>query len=186
MDSFAGSEPREFIPFYLGIDANGQPVQESTENNGIGNEPGAANSQAAQETNSTSVNEGVLVSSQQTSCPLITRELPPTSIEIIEDAGSQSSSTQGNTEGTRIDLLTTMDPASQSPHSPDYSPSLINMLASDQSSSEESIQSYFARKVKCTEGDASTFGLEEHSWKLAIPTVLSYRSVFPVPPKRQC
>ena len=69
MDSFAGSEPREFIPFYLGIDANGQPVQESTENNGIENEPGAANSQAAQETSSTSVNEGVLVSSQQTSSP---------------------------------------------------------------------------------------------------------------------
>ena len=51
-----------------------------------------------------------------------------------------------------------MDPASQPPHSPDYSPSLINMLASDQSSSEESIQSYFTRKVRCTEGDASKNG----------------------------
>ena len=158
MDSFAGNEPREFIPFYLGIDANGQPVQESTENNGIENEPGAANSQTAQETSSTSVKEGVLVSSQQTSSPLITCKLPPTSIEIIEDSGSQSSSTQGNIEGTRVDPLTTMDPASQPPHSPDYSPSLINMLASDQSSSEESIQSYFTRKVRCTEGDASNNG----------------------------
>ena len=42
---------------------------------------------------------------------------------------------------------------SQPPHWPDYSPSLINMLASDHSSSEESIQSYFARKIKYKEGE---------------------------------
>ena len=47
---------------------------------------------------------------------------------------------------------------SQPPHSPDYSPSLISIIASDHSSSGESIQSYFARKIKCKEGEETNEG----------------------------
>ena len=113
---------------------------------------------SAQRTVGTDSIEGALTSTQQPSHQAITRELPPSSIEIIEDAGSQTSSIKGSTEGTKADLLTTRDPVSQPPHSPGYSPSLINMLASDRSSSGESIQSYFARKIKCKEDEETNEG----------------------------
>ena len=44
--------------------------------------------------------------------------------------------------------VTERAPASQRPHSPDYSPSLINLLASDNSRPGESIKAKLARKMR--------------------------------------
>ena len=45
--------------------------------------------------------------------------------------------------------------------SPDHSPSLINLLASDNSSSEESVRAYFARKVNFMEMEATKRSLTD-------------------------
>ena len=48
--------------------------------------------------------------------------------------------------------VTEPDPMSQRPQSPDYSPSLLRLLRTDNSSSGESFQAYLARKfVDCKE-----------------------------------
>ena len=71
----------------------------------------------------------------------------PTAIEIIEESSSQTSGTQETEGGVSPDTLTEMDPKAQGLQSPDYSPSLLKLLGSDPSSSEESMQAYLSRKL---------------------------------------
>ena len=122
MYSFAGREPRDTISFYLENEANGQPGKKSNENNDISTNPEAINPNAAQETAGIDPIEGAIASTQQPSHQTAVHELLPSSIEIIEDGASQTSSIHESTDGTKVDLLTTRDPASQPPHSPDNSP----------------------------------------------------------------
>ena len=144
MDSIAGSEPRETIPFYLAKGANTQPAQTSTGNNEIGAIPEAVNSNAAQETAGTNPVVGISTSTQLPLPQTSSHELLPSGIEIIEDISSQSSSGHECSGRSSVDLPTTRDLASQLPQSPDHSSSLIKMLASDNKSSGESVQAYFS------------------------------------------
>ena len=100
-DSFAGRESREFIPFYLGNEANGQPAQRSAENTDLSTVPEVLNPNAAQVTAGSDPTEGALATTQEPSHQTIARELPPSSIEIIEDAGSQTYSVHESSEGTK-------------------------------------------------------------------------------------
>ena len=71
----------------------------------------------------------------------------PTAIEIFEESSSRTSGTQETEGGVSPDTLTEMDPKAQGLQSPDYSPSLLELLGSDASSSEESMQAYLSRKL---------------------------------------
>ena len=50
MDSYAGSEPREFIPFYLEKEPNGQPNQTATASNNMSSGTGITEDVATNET----------------------------------------------------------------------------------------------------------------------------------------
>ena len=156
MDSFAGSEPREFISFYLGKEANGQPARAWTENSDISAITEAINSNAVQETAGTDSVEGTSASIKQPLPQTCSHEILPSDIEIIEDVSSQASSDHECFGRPTVNLPITRDLASQLPQSPDYSPFMIIMLASDYSSSGESVQAYFARKIRSREGEETS------------------------------
>ena len=148
MDSFAGSEPREFIPFYLGTESNGQPAQTSTDGRTINGSTTLQQSNEAEQTNCLTNVTDTSTSPNQVAAPTIPLSLLHTAIEIIEDNTSHSSTSQDPVENTSTKSSISEDLASKRPHSPDYSPSLINLLASENSSSGESVQAFIARKVK--------------------------------------
>ena len=175
MDVFAGSEPREFISFRLGKEANGQPKLVL---------PRTSNTEEMSTNNNSSVAEKTHVPNESQAVPhtaIPTQEVGlnrlPSAIEIIEGTPSQSSSEtnpSGRTSSSSMAKQVTAIPRSQSP---DYSPSLINLLASDNSSSEESVQAYFARRVSSMEAgtsklpsteDQGAFGKESESEAVAV------------------
>ena len=90
MDNFAGSEPREFIPFHLSKGPNGQPRQAMSEGNQTEDLHINPSPDAAEQTTSPGVSESLLSTapeSRPTSPPLL-----PSAIEIVEGTPSQSSS----------------------------------------------------------------------------------------------
>ena len=79
-------------------------------------------------------------------------------IEIIEETSSHASLGQDSKGTNSPESSIQADPKSQLSGSPDYSPSLINLLATDASSSEESVQAYFARKMMSLGDETFTHG----------------------------
>ena len=146
MDSFAESEPREFIPFNLGNESNGQPTQTSNSESIRENNLIQHTDEAAQTSSPVTVEEATSTSKQTTSPPT-SPSILPTAIEIIEGSGSQASSEQDPT--ARNSESSTPAVSQQTPQlpSPDYTPSVINPFASGNSSSGESNQAYLNRKI---------------------------------------
>ena len=140
MDNFAGSEPRNFIPFYLGERSNGQPRQVLVEDNKNEEPPMNPSTDVAEET----VSPGTAANVLQTDSSI---QLLPSAIEIIEGTPSQSSTEKEAPETADSSVTALKTFTSNIPHSPDYSPSLLNLLKTDSSSSGESVQSYFTKKV---------------------------------------
>ena len=159
MDNFAGSEPREFIPFHLSKGPNGQPRQTMSEGNQTEDLHIKPSPDAAEQTTSPGVSENLLSTapeSRSASPPLL-----PSAIEIVESTPSQSSTEADCSERANSATAVKEASASHVSQSPDYSPSMINLLASDNSSSVESLQTYFGRKVSSMEatGTESPVGL---------------------------
>ena len=109
MDSFAGNEAREFIPFSLGKEANGQPAQASTENSNVSAIPEGINPNVLEETASTEPVAGTSAFRQQPLPQVSSQELLPSVIKVIEDASSQSSSCLEFTERFTRDCSTAGD-----------------------------------------------------------------------------
>ena len=148
MDSYAGSEPREFIPFYLEKEPNGQPNQTAAESNNMSSGTGITEDAAANETLGHGVERSSDAPIPQASGQLPLVNVLPTAIEIIEEGSSQASGTQGTGGGLSPAAMTEMDTGAPGLQSPDYSPSLLNLLGTDGSSSGESIQAYVTRKLE--------------------------------------
>ena len=146
MDSFAGSEPREFIPFYLGKESNGQPNQSSTEDHNTGGATEIACDNVAKQTSSSALEGGSSDPLQQTS-GLQLSDLLPTAIEIIEETSSHVSAAHESGGDLSPASVPAMDSKFQGLTSPDYSPSLLKFLGTDNSSSGESVQTYITRKL---------------------------------------
>ena len=143
MDSFAGSESRDFIPFYLGNELNGQPKQTQLEDQSAGGNSNSATANDASETASP------IPPDLGTTPAIHSPRIMASGIEILEYQSSRSSVTapdlsakQDENEHTTVDAIT------QVLQSPDYSPPFINLLASENDSSDESLQAYVARKVE--------------------------------------
>ena len=111
MDLIATSEPREFIPFYLGKKSNGQPLRASTGNRDSGDFPKCTDPNTAEGTVRIESTERSLSSSRKTSIqpPLVSLLL--SAIKIIGSSG------QG-----LIETSTDKDVTSQLSQSPDFSP----------------------------------------------------------------
>ena len=144
MDSYAGSEPREFITFYL----EKEPNQTAAESNNMSSGTGITEDAAANETLGHGVERSSDAPIPQASGQLPLVNVLPTAIEIIEEGSSQASGTQGTGGGLSPAAMTEMDTGAPGLQSPDYSPSLLNLLGTDGSSSGESIQAYLTRKLE--------------------------------------
>ena len=183
MDSYAGKEPREFIPFHLGKEPNGQPNQTVTENNNPSSSTGITKDVATNETPGQEVEKSLDAPIPQTSDqqPLV-RELP-TAIEIIEEGSSQASGTQGTKSRLSPATLTEIDTRSQGLQSPDYSPSLLNLLGTDGSSSEESIQTYLTRKLDARTEEVKELGPSGGQTKCSVSDPIQLSSSPNLPPE---
>ena len=148
MDSFAGSEPRDFISFSLANESNGQPAQTDKSPNGSGDDDLDQRSSVVQETVSPTV-----ANRTDEISPLTFTGCLPTGIEIIEGSGTQSSTEQGSSVKDAASIESPVQGCIPRPSSPDYSPSFVNPLASGNSSSAESIQAYLNRKIQSLEKD---------------------------------
>ena len=147
IDSFAGSEPREFIPFNSGTESNGQAIQTSTNNESIReNNLTQRPDEAAQTSSPATVEEATSTSKQTTSTPT-SPSILPTAIEIIEGSGSQASSEQDPAARSADSSTPAVSQQTPRPPSPDYTPSVINPFAFGNSSSGGSIQPYLTRKI---------------------------------------
>ena len=82
--------------------------------------------------------------------------LLPSAIENIEESSSHASMKYDLGGQSPAASVTEPDPKSQRPQSPDYSPSLLKLLVTDNSSSGESLQSYVARKLVAREENEGT------------------------------
>ena len=153
MDSFAGSEPRELIPFYLGTESNGQPAQTSTNIESIRENNLTQRPDGAAQTSSPATVEEATSTSKQATSPPTSPSVLPTAIEIIEGSGSQTSSEQDSTARNADSSTPAVSQQTPQPPSPDYTPSVINPFASGNSSSGESIQTYLTRKIGSLEED---------------------------------
>ena len=145
MDNFAGSEPRNFIPFYLGERSNGQPRQVLAQDNENEEPPMNPATDVAEETVSPGTTENELPTDPRTQSTSV--HLLPSAIEIIEGTSSQGSTEKDSSEPIDSSTAALESFSSNIPQSPDYSPSLLNLLKTDNSSSGESVQSYFTKKV---------------------------------------
>ena len=145
MDNFAGSEPRNFIPFYLGERSNGQPRQVPAQDNENEEPPMNPATDVAKETVSPGTAENELPTDPRTQSTSV--HLLPSAIEIIEGTSSQGSTEKDSSEPIDSSTAALKSFSSNIPQSPDYSPSLLNLLKTDNSSSGESVQSYFTKKV---------------------------------------
>ena len=145
MDNFAGSEPRNFIPFYLGEKSNGQPRQVRAEDNQNEEPPMNPSTDVAEETVSPGTAENVLQTDPGTQSTSV--HLLPGAIEIIDGTPSQGSTEKDSSEPNDSSIAALKTFSSNIPQSPDYSPSLLNLLKTDNSSSGESVQSYFTKNV---------------------------------------
>ena len=145
MDNFAGSEPRNFIPFYLGERSNGQPRQVLAEDNENEELPMNPATDVAEKTVSPGTAENVLPTDPRTQSTSV--HLLPSAIEIIEGTPSQGLTEKDSSEPIDSSTAALKTFSSNIPQSPDYSPSLLNLLKTDNSSSGESVQSYFTKKV---------------------------------------
>ena len=148
MDSFAGSEPLEFISFRLGNESNGQPAQTDKSPNGSGDDNLDQRSSVVQETVSPTV-----VNRTDEMSPLTCTVCLPTGIEIIEGSGTQSSTEQGSSVKDAASIGSPVRGRTPKQPSPHYSPFFVNPLASGNSSSGESIQAYLDRKIQSLEKD---------------------------------
>ena len=145
MDNFSGSEPRNFIPFCLVERANGQPRQVLAEDNENEEPPMNPATDVAEETVSPGTAENVLQTDPGTQSTTV--HLLPSAIEIIEGTPSQGSTEKNSSEPTDSSIAALKTSSPTIPQSSDYSPSLLNLLKTDNSSSGESVQSYFTKKV---------------------------------------
>ena len=137
-----------FYSFYSGTETNVQPAQTSTDSGTISSRPTLLQPNVAEETDRlTNVVDTATFPNQIASSPMPLKLLQ-SAIEIIEEATSKSLSGHGPVDNTATQSSISGDPASKRSQSPDYSPSLINMLASENSSSGESVQAYVARKIR--------------------------------------
>ena len=148
MDSFAGSEPLEFISFRLGNESNGQPSQTDKSPNGSGDDYLDQRSSVVQETVSPTV-----VNRTDEMSPLTSTVCLPTGIEIFEGSGTQSSTDQGSSVKDAASIGSPVRGRTPKQPSPDYSPFFVNPLASGNSSSGKSIQAYLDRKIQSLEKD---------------------------------
>ena len=90
MDSFEGSEPRKFIPFYLGKESNDQPDQTSAEDNNTVGAPRMASNNFFEQTSGFALEGDSSDPLQQTSVQQLS-DLLPTAIEIIEETSTHTS-----------------------------------------------------------------------------------------------
>ena len=153
MDSFAVREPREFIPFNLGTESNGQPTQTSANNESIRENNLTQRPDEAAQTSSPATVEEATSTSKQTTSPSTSPSILPTAIEIIVGSGSQASSEQDSAARNADSATPAVSQQTPRPPSPDYTPSVINPFASGNSSSGESIQAYLTRKIGSLEED---------------------------------
>ena len=153
MDSFGGSEPRDFIPFCLGTESNGQPAQTSVNSEGSRDDNLDQRPNVAEETSSPPAVDGAAFSSEQAISPQTSPRLLPTEIEIIEGSGSKGSIEQGSSIKNAASTLSSDHQRTPRSPSPDYSPSVVNPFASGNSSSGESVQVYLGRKIQSLEKD---------------------------------
>ena len=140
------------IPFHLGKEPIGQPKQTYPGTSSTEETPASNNPNVAGETISPdeSKNEPGCATSSQ----IVTLDRLPSAIEIIECTPSQSSSEIDHSEKTSSSVVAKNVTTIFMSQSPDYSPCLINLLASDSSSSEETVQAYFNQKVISMEMEA--------------------------------
>ena len=185
MDSYVGGEPREFIPFHLGKEPNGQPNQTATENNNTSSSTGITEDVATNETPGQEVEKSLDAPIPQTSDqqPLV-RELP-TAIEIIEEGSSQASGTQGTESRLSPATLTGIDTRAQGLQSPDYSPSLLNLLGTNGSSSGESIQAYLTRKLDARTEEVGEPGPSCGQTKCSVSDPIQLSSSLNLPPETE-
>ena len=158
MDSFAGNEPREFVPFPLGKESNGQPVQATTEGNNMRGDTEVTEDEVAEETFGPEVEKSANVPLPQTSDQQLLSSVLPTAIEITEESSSQASVVQGTEVGLSPASFTETDPKAPGLQSPDYSPSLLMLLGTDNSSSEESVQDDLSSKLDTRKEERSEQG----------------------------
>ena len=149
MDVFAGSEPSELISFRSGKEANGQPNLVLLGTSNTKETPTCNNPSVAEKTHGPIESEAAPDNAM--SPQVVTLNRLPSAIETIEGTPSQSLSENNLSEKTSTSSLAKRVTTTFMSQSPDYSPSLIILLASDNSSSEESVQAYFARKVNSME-----------------------------------
>ena len=90
MDFYAGSEPREFIPFFLEKEPNGQPNQTATESNNMSSGTGITEDVATNETLGQEVERSPDAPTPQTSDQLPLVKVLPTAIEISEEGPSRN------------------------------------------------------------------------------------------------
>ena len=147
MDSFAGSEPREFIPFYSGKESNDQPNPTSAEIHNTGGASGSASGNVAEQTFGPTCEKGSSDPLQQSSDQQLS-DILPTAIEIIEETSSHTSAARESGGDLSPASVPAMDLRYPGLQSPDYSPSLLKLLGTDNSSSGESVQAYITRKFE--------------------------------------
>ena len=185
MDFYAGSEPREFIPFYFEKEPNGQPNQTATESNNMSSGTGITEDVATNETLGQEVERSPDAPTPQTSDqpPLV--KVLPTAIEIIEEGSSQASGTQGTGSRLSPTTLTEMDTGAPGLRSPDYSPSLLNLLGTDGSSSGESIQAYLTRKLETRAEEVGEPGPSGGQAKCSVSDPIQLNSSPNLPPETE-
>ena len=127
--------------------SNRQPVQATTESNNMSGDTEVTEDEVAEKTFGPEVEKSATMPLPQTSDQQLLSNVLPTAIEIIEESSSQASVVQGTEGGLSPASLTEMDPKSLGLQSSDYSPSLLRLLGTDNSSSEASMQAYLSRKL---------------------------------------
>ena len=147
MDSFAGSEPREFIPFYLGKESNDQPNPTSAEIHNTGGASCSASGNVAEQTFGPACERGSTDTLQQPSDQQLS-DILPTAIEIVEETSSHTSAARESGGDLSPASVSAIDSRYPGLKSPDYSPSLLKLLGTDNSSSGESVQAYITRKLE--------------------------------------
>ena len=185
MDSYAGRESREFIPFYLEKEPNGQPNQTATESNNMSSGTGITEDVATNESLGQEVEKSSDALIPQTSDQLPLVNVLPTAIEIIEGGSSQASGTQGTRGRLSPATLIEMDTRAQGLQSPDYSPSLLNLLGTDGSSSGESIQAYLTRKLETRKEEVGESGPSGGQTKCSVSDPIQLSSSPKLPPETE-
>ena len=128
-------------------ETNGQPLQTSLETDNATEIPPVAQSTTEIMPPGTEKSDTGRAYTQQLTEEIALPNLLPSGIEIIEEKSSQASMELDSGGKSPSASVSEPDPMSQRPQSPDYSPSLLRLLGTNNSSSGESFQPYFARKL---------------------------------------